>query len=156
VARVRDEGERTAEGTGHPGLGGADDGAGRGLQNDSVEENRGEMKIRQYHIGSWLGALRSQAASAQFYVSIIQLGLVAVAAIRTIQEWFPWLTFPMLVILLGGLYLAAMVFDYVLVFPSVVSFGASQAYKHPNPMADDIRTIKEELRALRAEIEGRG
>lgn len=35
----------------------------------------------------WLGAIYNQAVRAQFYIGLAQLFLVAVAAIRTIQEW---------------------------------------------------------------------
>ena len=110
------------------------------------------MRLRQYNAGSWLGAIRTQVASAQFYMGVVQLFLIAVAAIRTIQEWLPWLTFPMLLGALVVFYGVVMVFDYVFILGPVLSFTAHQTYKHDNPIVDDIKQIKADVKAIKEAI----
>lgn len=107
------------------------------------------MKLKQFNLGRWFGALRIHAQSAQFYVALIQLFLVAAAAIRTIQEWFDWVTYPMLIIALITIYLLAILFDHIFVYKSVISYTTGQAYIDENPAVRDLKHIKRELSELK-------
>ena len=111
------------------------------------------MKIKQFNFGPRFGALKVQAASAQFYVGLFQLGLIAAAAIRTMQEWFPWLTFPMLAVGLFVLYLLAMLFDYVFVLSSSTEFSTKQAYGHKNPAGEALEELKAGMKKVKDKLE---
>ena len=111
------------------------------------------MKIPQFNLGPWFGALRLQAQNAQFYVAAVQIFLVSIAAIRTIQEWAPWFTFPMLVAGLVVLYLGAIIFEHVFVYKSVIHYTTSQSWIEENPAVRKLRDIEEKIAEITKKLE---
>jgi predicted membrane channel-forming protein YqfA (hemolysin III family) len=101
--------------------------------------------VKQNKPRIWLGAIYSQSVRAQFYIGLAQLSLVAVAAIRTIQEWLPWVTFPLLLAGLFIVYVLAGVLDYIFAMSSVVAFQNEQICKHDNPVIARLQAIEEQL-----------
>ena len=113
------------------------------------------MKIKQFNLGPVFGALRLQAQNAQFYVAAVQIFLVSVAAIRTIQEWVPWFTFPMLVAVLVVIYLAAIIFEHIFVYKSVIHYTTSQSWIEENPAVRKLRDIENQLLEIKKELKRR-
>ena len=109
--------------------------------------------MHQHNFGMGLGAIKSQANNAQFYIGLVQLGLVAVAAITKLQVWFPWMSFPMLLGILFVLYLILMLVDYKLVLPATLAFNSSQAWRHRSPMKVDTDILKADMKRLEGKID---
>lgn len=104
------------------------------------------MKIKQYHSGEWVGALKAQFGRAQFYANLFPLAFSMVAARAQLLEWFPWLTFPMMVVFILLIYVAIMILDYMFVLKAEIEFSTAQSLKHKNPAWDVLRTLEERSR----------
>lgn len=101
------------------------------------------MKIKQFNLGASFGGIRLQAANALVYVTIVNTFMIGAAAIRTIQEWLPWVTFPMLVGFEAIVYAAAIIFEHVFTYKAVVSYNTGQAYIKENPVVKDLELLKD-------------
>ena len=117
--------------------------------------------------GMWLGAFQSQVYSAQSNIGVIQFLLIVVMAYQsTIRAFlfpiFPWINFGWFLIIGTILFLLLMIVDYKIMMPSRMAYGNFQTYKHPNPVFEEIKTIKknqdkilEQLKELQEEIKRR-
>ena len=110
------------------------------------------MRIRQFNTGYWIGALKTQLARVQTYYSTVSLVLVAVAARSQLEEWFPWLSFPWIVLLLVVLIVVAGILDHIFVIRNEYAWSGVQSWSMNNPVVkclqdtqSDIKKIKDKL-----------
>jgi hypothetical protein len=115
------------------------------------------IAIRQHNLGNWLGALKTQFSNTQFYIGLIQFGLVVVTAYHTtLDPWFvihvPWMNIMVFILSMLGIYVLAMILDYMFILPSVIAFGNRQSYKHENPVKADFERVLKELKDIKAQL----
>jgi len=106
--------------------------------------------VRQYNLGSWLGALKDLFGRTAFYISIGNFVLIAVTAYHTtlrdpILGWLPWFTFPLFMGVVVMLVLLAMILEYKFVVPSSITFINRQVYEHRSLLRRDLEQITERL-----------
>ena len=109
--------------------------------------------LRQYNVGPWLGALKDLSGRTMFYMTPINLFMLAattyhVTAKAFILQFAPWINFW---IFFGGLILVAivaMIIEFKVVFPSSVFFSNIQSYKHGNLIRQDLETIMREIQKI--------
>lgn len=113
---------------------------------------------RQYAPGPWLGALKDLSGRAIFYLTPVNLFMLAattyhVTARDFIWQFAPWANFWMFfgVIVFGAL--CAMVFEYKVVIPSSVHFSNIQGYKHGNLLRRDVETLMREIEKISAKLD---
>lgn len=106
----------------------------------------------QKKVSPFLGGLKELFSRVMFYAGIINFILIVVTAYHTsIKDITPipfWVFFLTLII---GLFIA-MVFEYVVILPSSISFSNRQSYKHDNPIREDMNKILKKLDDIENEI----
>jgi len=114
--------------------------------------------LRQYDAtGMWLGAMQSQFNNVQSYVSMVQFLLVVAVAYHTtlrdtVLQYLPWMNFWLFFLLGVALYLLVMLVDYKVVVPSRINYSNYQAYKHYNPVKEDLKEIQADMRAVARQL----
>ena len=114
--------------------------------------------LRQYNIGPWLGALKDLSGRTMFYMTPINLFMLAattyhVTAKAFISQFAPWINFWLF---FGGLILlaiVAMIVEFKVVFPSSVFFSNIQNYKHGNLIRQDLESIMREVQKIDGRLE---
>jgi len=110
--------------------------------------------IKQSKPRLWVGRLQMQLINTQsLYVgmaqSLMMLGMfwytTAAPNVRPVAPWFNFWFFLGLIVV--GI-MAVMVFDFVFVYPSRQSYLNQQAYKHENPVVEDIKRIDERVNKI--------
>lgn len=109
--------------------------------------------LRQYNVGPWLGALKDLSGRTMFYMTPINLFMLAattyhITAKAFISQFAPWINFWMF---FGGLVLVAivaMIVEFKVVFPSSVFFSNIQSYKHGNLIRQDLESIMREVQKI--------
>ncbi|NOR85465.1 hypothetical protein GQ473_05060 [archaeon] len=99
----------------------------------------------QQDTGQYIGAIKELFGRTSFYITVINFFLLIVTAYyTTIRDFIPisFLTFIATTVLMVCV---AMVIEYVVILPSSVVFQNIQAYKHTNPLKDDVKLILERL-----------
>lgn len=99
----------------------------------------------QKNTGQLIGAVNELFGRTSFYITVINFLLLIVTAYYTTIRNFihiPFIWFMFIVLLVV---LIAMVIEYVIILPSSVIFQNTQAYKHDNPLKDDIKLILKRL-----------
>ena len=96
----------------------------------------------------YIGAIKNIFARSTFYISILNFAMLAVTS-YSVVVWkvlpIPfWLFFLILVLTVVG----TMVFDYIIMLPSEMSFMNWQAYEHNNPIRKDLEEIKKKLEEM--------
>jgi hypothetical protein len=114
--------------------------------------------LRQYTIGPWLGAFKDLLGRTVFYMTPINLFMLAattyhVTAKDFIWQFAPWVNFWMFFAALVLAAVCAMVFEYKVVFPSSVFFSNLQGYKHGNLIRRDLETIMQEIKKIDARLD---
>lgn len=104
------------------------------------------MKIPQYSLGAWVGAVKTQFSRAQFYTSLFPLAFSMIAARSQLLEWFPWLPFPVIIAAVILVYLMLMLLDYIFVLKPEIEFGTAQGLKHKNPAMDILKRMDDWLK----------
>lgn len=94
-----------------------------------------------------------QAASALVYISIINMVLISAASIRTIQEWFPWVSYPLLVLMVLFVYALAILFEHVFMYRSIVNYTTGQAYIKENPIVQDLQKLKKDMASIKKALD---
>lgn len=113
--------------------------------------------LKQYNVGGWIGGIKDVANHATFWMSALNLGLVAATAYHTtifpqVEHLVPWFSFPVFllsIILLAG---TAMLVEYKIIIPSVFTFRNRQEYEHQNLIRKDIADLHKDIEALRQEL----
>ncbi len=109
--------------------------------------------LRQYNVGPWLGALKDLSGRTMFYMTPINLFMLAattyhITAKAFISQFAPWVNFWLF---FGGLVLVAivaMIVEFKVVFPSSVYFSNIQSYKHGNLIRQDLESIMREVQKI--------
>ncbi len=117
-----------------------------------------EKVLKQYNIGPWVGALKDLSSRTMFYITPINLFMLAattyhVTARDFMWQYAPWFNFWMF---FGGLVLiviCAMVIEFKLVFPSSIFFSNTQSYKHGNLIRKDLETVLRGIRKIDARLD---
>lgn len=117
-----------------------------------------ERILKQYSIGPWLGAFKDLFSRTMFYMTPVNLFMLAattyhVTAHDYIAQFAPWINFWMF---FGGLVFVgacAMVIEYKVIFPSSVTFSNTMGYKHGNLIRRDLDTIMGEIKKLEAKLD---
>lgn len=113
--------------------------------------------MKQVNIGNWWGMLITLAGRLGTYVSMINLVLIAFFAYPSVSVFItnlvgivlPFWAFLLIVIALP---FVAMIFEYIFGLPSFITFNNQQAYKHGNPMREDIEILKEDTRKIKEKL----
>ena len=117
-----------------------------------------ERVLKQYSIGPWLGALKDLLSRTMFYMTPLNLFMLAATTYRVtahdyIAQFAPWINFWLF---FGGLVfvgVCAMVIEYKVIFPSSVTFSNPMGYKPGNLLRRDLDVIMEEIRRLEAKLD---
>ena len=117
-----------------------------------------EHILKQYSIGPWLGALKDLLGRTVFYMTPINLFMLAattyhVTARDFIWQFAPWVNFWMFFAALLFAALCAIVIEYKIVFPSSIFFSNLQGYKHGNLIRRDLETIMHEIKKIDAKLD---
>lgn len=104
--------------------------------------------MKQYNPGEWLGGLKVQSQRAGAYYNYIALVFSAAAAYGQLRQWFPWLTFTMVIITLVIMFVIVMMLDYVFVVKSENLYNTRQVYRHGSPATIDLQILKHNLKRL--------
>ena len=96
----------------------------------------------------YIGAIKNVLSRSTFYISILNFFMIiATSYVVVIQKYFPlpfWCFLLVLILLVIGI----MVFDYIIMLPSEISFMNWQTYEHNNPLREDLENLREELEKL--------
>ena len=114
--------------------------------------------LKQYNIGPWLGGFKDLFGRTMFYMTPINLFMLAattyhVTARDFVWQFAPWFNFW---IFFSGLVLiavCAMVIEFKVIFPSSVFFSNIQGYKHGNPIRSDLEIIMREIKKIDAKLD---
>ena len=106
--------------------------------------------MKQYNPGRWVGILYMQSQSTASYMTFANFGMTALNLWALwelkIKELFPWLGLPLFVVLFMVALILLGIFDYVFVRKPTIAFQNSQACKHENPVMDELKEIKHNLK----------
>lgn len=108
------------------------------------------MKLRQKKGRLWLGRLKVTFSRLSAYVGYINFTML-VLTFYTVRgyKYAPLGVFIILAIL-GILVLAT--FDYFIMLPSEQTFRNEQMAKHQNPVYEEVKTVRNGIEKLEAEI----
>ena len=117
-----------------------------------------EHILKQYSFGPWLGAFKDLINRTMFYMTPINLFMLAattyhVTARDFIWQYAPWVNFWMFFAALVFAGLCAMVIEYKVIFPSSVTFSNAQGYKHGNLLRRDLDNIMSEIKKMEAKLD---
>jgi len=107
----------------------------------------------------WWGRLRFMYNHAVFYVSAIQLTLIAAVAYNTtVQPWvvqyLGWsITFWQYCAILAAILISGMVLEFMFGVPAIIAIANEQQYKHENPIKADLGLVKKEQAKLEGKID---
>jgi len=117
-----------------------------------------EYILKQYSFGPWVGAFKDLVSRTMFYMTPINLFMLAattyhVTARDFIWQYAPWVNFWMFfaVLIIAGL--CAMAIEYKVIFPSSVTFSNAQGYKHGNLLRRDLDIIMSEIKKMEAKLD---
>ena len=96
----------------------------------------------------WLGALKVQYNATMSYMGIPNQLLLAIAAIATIQKWFPWVSFYLLLGMMAAGFLLLALFHYYIIQPVEMAYNSKQGWKHNNPAQQRIDSIDKKVTAI--------
>ena len=110
------------------------------------------MVLRQIETGTKIGGTITILQRCQWYYSLMTfLMMLATFYYTTLRHVFPIHFFLFLLAMFSSL-LALAVFEYTVIYPSVVAFQVTQAYKR-NPLVKDVLELKKMVEELSREVE---
>jgi len=117
------------------------------------------LLLKQHQLGQLPGAVKHVFNSTLGYVGYINFSLIVAVAYNTtlrdpLQQYFPWLTFPMFIGVMVVVVGLAMLIEYKLMMPSSISFGLSQSWRHRNPVRTELEKINKRLEKIEKKLEG--
>lgn len=99
----------------------------------------------QKKVGPFWGGVKDILGRAMFYIGILNFILIMITAYHTsIKDMIP-VPFWIFLMALSIVFLIAMIFEYVIILPSSISFSNRQSYKHDNPIKEDMNRILNKL-----------
>lgn len=102
----------------------------------------------QKNTGQHIGAIKELFGRTSFYITVINFFLLIVTAYYTTIRNFIPVSFITFMIFALSLVCIAMIVEYVVILPSSMAFQNLQAYKHTNPLRDDIKEILDRITKL--------
>ena len=117
-----------------------------------------ETFLKQYNIGPWIGALKDLIGRTMFYMTPINLFMLAattyhVTARDFIWQFAPWFNFWIFFFILVFIAILAMIVEYKIIFPSTVHFSNIQGYKHGNLLRRDLEAVMQEIQKIDAKLD---
>lgn len=106
----------------------------------------------QRNTGQHIGALKELFGRTSFYITVINFFLLIVTAYYTTIRNFIPVSFISFMAFAVFLVCVAMVVEYVIILPSSMAFQNLQAYKHTNPLKDDVKLILKRLDEIEKKI----
>ncbi len=100
---------------------------------------------KQKMLSRKIGGLREITARLSFYIGILNLALTGTLNYYLVTKNIFPIDFTMFVTVILTLLALATIIDYIWIYPAHIAFTTSQAYIHNNPMARDLKLIKERL-----------
>ena len=112
------------------------------------------MKLpEQKKVSSFWGGIKSVVGSVTFYVGILNFLLLLVTAYNTTLKYYISLPFWVyLVLMISALFIIGVI-EYLWIIPSAVVFSNQQAWKHDNPVREDLKVIKDKISELENKID---
>jgi small-conductance mechanosensitive channel len=107
---------------------------------------------RQKKVGTFLGGLKELLGRTIFYVSIINFLLLMVTAYYTTLRNFIPIPFWTFFLILIAIVIVALILEYTIILPSSIAFMNIQAYKHENPLRDDVQEILRRMEKIEEDI----
>ena len=109
--------------------------------------------MKQFNKGYLIGALKTQLMRVQAYYSTVSLVLLAVAARPQLEEWFPWLSFPVILFLLFLIMVIAGVLDHIFVIRSEYAWNGVQTWSNNNPVVKCLQDMQADISKIKRELE---
>jgi ABC-type amino acid transport system permease subunit len=108
------------------------------------------MKLKQYNLGKWVGVYYSELQNSLSIVgivnSLVNLTVLWAVASKSIVYWFPWLNYPLFMIIVFAIVLAILpLADYILLYKTRQSFLNEQGWKHDNPVKWELDIMKKQM-----------
>ncbi len=94
--------------------------------------------LEQSETGLYIGTIKAQIGNTLFYVNTAQFFINLGMAYHTtygeiLIQWFPWINFFLVVLIMTAGFALVGIFDYKIVLPSSIAFANVQGVKHENP-----------------------
>lgn len=99
----------------------------------------------QKKVSPFWGGIKELLGRAMFYVGIINFILIMITAYHTSIKDIMSIPFWTFFLVLTAILFIVMVFEYIVILPSSISFSNRQSYKHDNPIKDDMNRILKKL-----------
>ncbi|MFC1901415.1 hypothetical protein ACFLX3_00590 [Chloroflexota bacterium] len=114
--------------------------------------------FKQYDIGPWVGAFKDLLGRTMFYMTPINLFMLAattyhVTARDYIWQFAPWVNFWVFFSALVLVAVIAFVIEFKIIVPSTVQFSNLQTYKHGNLLRRDLEVVMQGIRQIEARLE---
>lgn len=119
------------------------------------------MKIKQAKIFPLVGALQVQVQNSMFYITFINVFMLASTFWFTTGAPFvqihniKWFTFWHLMAIGVIGFLVVMLLDYKFMYPSRQAFVNKQSTIHANPAMDALLEVKDDIKAIKKQLEDR-
>ncbi len=121
---------------------------------------RGILKQRLSRgvVAQSIGGSYSQVTRVLGYWSIVNSVILLVLAWDTtigqvVRGWLPWLTFPLFLVTVGMIVVLIMIVDFLIILPGVWAFANKQAAIHDNPVYDEIKAFRKEMKVQQDKIQ---
>ena len=121
-----------------------------------------KFKVPQVKAGRfllWWGRFRFMFGHAMFYVSMVNMGLLAATAYNTtIRDWASeyfgiQLTFWVFLLIMFGLIVVGFIVEYVISVPALIAISNEQMYAHQSPIVEDFNDVKRKLNLVMEKLE---
>jgi len=124
----------------------------RGTLRDTLRSKSLAQKIPPQRRVRYIGAIKNVLSRSTFYISILNFFMIiATSYVVVIQKYFPlpfWCFLLVLILLVIGI----MVFDYIIMLPSEISFMNWQTYEHNNPLREDLEKLDKKVNQILSKI----
>jgi len=107
----------------------------------------------------WWGRFRFMFGHAMFYVSVVNMGLLAATAYNTtIRDWALeyfgiQLTFWAFLLIMFSLIVVGFIVEYVISVPALIAISNQQMYAHQSPIVEDFDDVKRKLNLVMKKLE---
>jgi hypothetical protein len=114
-----------------------------------------KMRIPKQKSISWLGALHDAFTTSLPILSAVQFLTILTLFYNDLSvhilPMFPWMTFPIFIIGVAFIMCGVMVLVYKYLLPSIWTFRGKQMYGFESELLDEVKKLREEVKALKKE-----
>lgn len=107
------------------------------------------INVEQREVHPFLGVFYDVFVMTSPLMSIVSYIMLSTTAYTVTRDWLlvyvPWMTFPLFILIVGVIYLVAMLLVYKFLYASYFAHRNNQEYKHKNPIRQDIADLKSQL-----------